>query len=84
MASQLEAIVSWGAAGACLVAVAAAMGRAISGNPENPVPPHQRRELEDRYGEWAVRTALAVCPRGDVRCLEREAKRLYESRALRR
>ena len=43
-----------------------------------------QRDLEARYGSWAVETAIAVCPRDDTGCIEREAKRLYESRLLRR
>ena len=41
-------------------------------------------ELLERYGKWAVVTAKAVCPRNDWKCIEREAKRLYESRTARR
>ena len=44
----------------------------------------KRIELENKYGHWAVETAIGVCPHGDVRCIEREARRLYEARALRR
>jgi hypothetical protein len=31
-----------------------------------------------------VVTAIGVCPHDDLRCIEREAKRLYESRVYRR
>jgi hypothetical protein len=41
-------------------------------------------ELEEKYGVWAVESAIAVCPRNDWECIEREAKRLYESRIYRR
>jgi len=46
------------------------------------VNPYQ--ELEDKYGHWAVETARGVCPAGDMECVEREAKRLYEVRTGRR
>ena len=42
-----------------------------------------RSSLEKKYGYWAVQTALGVVPRGDMEKLEREAKRLYESRLVR-
>ena len=44
----------------------------------------KRLELEEKYGRWAVVTAIGVCPHDDLRCIEREAKRLYESRVYRR
>jgi hypothetical protein len=50
----------------------------------NPIPYEKRLELEGKYGHWAVETAIGVCPHDDIRCIEREAKRLYESRVLRR
>jgi hypothetical protein len=31
-----------------------------------------------------VETAIGVCPHDDIRCIEREAKRMYESRLSRR
>ena len=50
----------------------------------NPIPYEKRQELEQRYGHWAVETAIGVCPLDDIECIEREAERLYESRILRR
>jgi hypothetical protein len=41
-------------------------------------------ELEEKYSRWAVETARGVCPFQDWECIEREARRLYESRMLRR
>jgi hypothetical protein len=49
-----------------------------------PIPNDKRIELEKQYGHWAVETAIGVCPRNDVRCIEREAKRLHDSRDKRR
>ena len=49
----------------------------------NPVPYDKRMELEKKYGHWAVKTAISVCPHNDIKCIEREAKRLYESRVRR-
>ena len=40
--------------------------------------PHmlERQELIDKYGSWAVGRAEAVCPKGDMECIEKEAARL--------
>jgi hypothetical protein len=67
-----------------LVAVAAAGRQVVTMAVSNPIPYEKRMELEGKYGHWAVETAIGVCPHDDIRCIEREAKRLYESRVLRR
>ena len=77
-------ILGWGIALIGLVAVAAAAGQVVKATFNNPIPYEKRVELEARYGRWAVETAVGVCPHDDIRCIEREAKRLYESRVLRR
>jgi len=82
--SQLGAIFGWGTALIGLAAVAAAAGAVVRSTLSNPIPYQKRRELEEKYGYWAVKTAIGVCPHDDIRCIEREAKRLYESRVLRR
>jgi len=84
MPSQLDAIYGWGIAFIGLAAVAAAAGQVVKASLSNPIPYDKRIELEDKYGHWAVETAIGVCPHDDIRCIEREAKRLYESRVLRR
>jgi len=84
MPSQLDAIFGWGIAIIGLAAVAAAARQVVEASLSNPIPYDKRMELEERYGYWAVRTAIGVCPHDDIRCIEREAKRLYESRVLRR
>jgi hypothetical protein len=84
MSSQLDAIYGWGIALVGLAAVAAAARQVVKAALSNPIPYDKRVELEEKYGYWAVRTAIGVCPHDDIRCIEREAKRLYESRVLRR
>ena len=84
MPSQLDAIYGWGIAVIGLAAVAAAAGQIVKAALSNPIPYDKRIELENKYGHWAVETAIGVCPHDDIRCIEREAKRLYESRVLRR
>jgi len=84
MPSQLDAIYSWGIAIAGLAAVAAAARQVVKAAISNPIPYEVKRRLEEKYGYWAVKTAIGVCPHDDIRCIEREAKRLYEARVLRR
>ncbi len=84
MSSQLDAIFGWGIAVIGLTAVAAAARQVVKVALSNPIPYDKRVELEAKYGHWAVETAIGVCPHNDIRCIEREAKRLYESRVLRR
>ena len=77
-------VFGWGVAIIGLAAVAAAAIRIVIMAVSNPIPYEKRIELESKYGHWAVETAIGVCPHDDIRCIEREAKRLYESRVLRR
>ena len=88
-------VFGWGLMLIGLAAVAAAARQVIAGllTPESreelelqaqTIPYDKRIELENKYGHWAVETAIGVCPHDDVRCIEREARRLYEARALRR
>jgi len=51
---------------------------------DNPgVSDTRYRGLIEAYGEWAVNSAIAICPLNDAECVEREARRLYESRFFR-
>ena len=84
MSSQLDAIFGWGLMVIGLAAVAAAARQVVKADLSNPIPYDKRLELESKYGHWAVETAIGVCPHDDIRCIEREARRLYESRVLRR
>jgi hypothetical protein len=77
-------ILGWGIALIGLAAVAAAARQVVKAILGNPIPYEVRRELEDKYGRWAVQTAIKVCPLDDIECIKREAERLYESRILRR
>ena len=77
-------VFGWGVAIIGLAAVAAAAIRIVIMVVSNPIPYEKRLELESKYGHWAVETAIGVCPHDDIRCIEREAKRMYESRVSRR
>ena len=77
-------LLGWGIALIGLAAVAAVAGQVIKVALGNPIPYEVRKELEEKYGRWAVQTAIRVCPRDDIECIKREAERLYESRILRR
>jgi len=70
----------WVTISAVFMVVAATMRAALG----NPIPYEKKQELIEKYGEWAVKTAIKVCPHDDIECIEREARRLYESRILRR
>ena len=86
MPSQLDAAFRWGLAIICMSIVAAMSIWVIKLllNPGNWLTKEQRKELEGKYGYWAVQTALGVVPRGDIKAVEREAKRLSEARFYRR
>ena len=84
MPSQLDVVLGWGIAVIGLGAVAAAARQVVKAALSNPIPYDKKVELEDKYGRWAVETAIGVCPHDDIRCIEREAKRMYESRVSRR
>jgi|GEM_PF-649274 len=47
------------------------------------IPLEDLRRIADEYGMWAAKLAEAVCPYGDVDCVEREARRLIEARRAR-
>jgi hypothetical protein len=83
MPSQLD-VVFRGVIVVLGISIVAAVGvkllKALLGN---PIPYETRQELEGKYGHWALETAIAVCPHDDIECIEREAKRLYESRLAR-
>ena len=92
MPTQLDAAFGWGFTLIGLAAVAAAAGRIATAIFQEEkqlefmpsISLDKRLELEEKYGPWAVVTAIGVCPHDDWRCIEREAKRLYESRVYRR
>ena len=47
------------------------------------IPIDDLRRIADKYGMWAAKLAEAVCPYGDVACVEREARRLVQARRAR-
>jgi len=78
------AIFSWGMGLIGVVTVAAVAVKMVKAILGNPMPYEVKRRLEEKYGHWAVQTAIRVCPLDDIECIKREAQRLYESRILRR
>ncbi|MDP2729828.1 MAG: hypothetical protein Q8O55_05045 [Dehalococcoidales bacterium] len=42
------------------------------------IPSDDLKRIAGEYGWWAARQAEALCPHGDIACVEREARRLYE------
>ncbi|MDP3063157.1 MAG: hypothetical protein Q8O40_08110 [Chloroflexota bacterium] len=77
-------VVSLGASLVALAVVAALARQAVSMALSNPIPWEDKQRLYNSYGTWAVNMAEAVCPTGDVGCVEREAQRFYEVRRSRR
>lgn len=77
-------VVSLGASLLVLAGVAALARQAVSMALSNPIPWEEKQRLWKSYGTWAVNMAEAVCPMGDVECVEREAQRFYEVRRSRR
>jgi len=67
MPSQLDAVLGWGIAVIGLGAVAAAARQVVKAALSNPIPYDKKVELEDKYGRWAVETAIGVCPHNDIR-----------------
>jgi len=49
----------------------------------NPLPSNRERELQEKYGTWAVSVAKATCPFGDIECIERESRLLSQKRLRR-
>ncbi len=70
-----------------LVAVAgvAVMVKGVGGAMfHHSIPPEDLNRIAEKYGWWAARRSESVCPHMDVACVEREAKRLYETMLYRR
>ncbi len=81
---SIDQAVTLGASLLVLAGVAALSRRAVSIALSNPIPWEDKQRLYNSYGRWAVNMAEAVCPHGDVACVEREAQRFYEVRRSRR
>ena len=82
MPSQLDVIAAW-TVGLVSIAGVAALVKTVAFS-DNPIPYRKRLELEERYGHWAVSSAIAACPHDDIECIQREAKRLHQVRLYRR
>ncbi|GEM_PF-4737682 len=85
-----QSIISFGATALVLAGMAAlargALRPALRFQPRTlptAMPWKERLEMEHTYGRWALNMAEAICPRGDMDCIKREAKRMYEARMSR-
>ena len=65
------------------IGLVASVGRLITKKVFHSANPGGMDELIERYGTWAVRTAEAICPVGDLKCIAREAERLIRVRKFR-
>jgi hypothetical protein len=77
---QLTSVINFAIATFLLTGVAVVAGRAIG---HHSIPWEDKVRLTEKYGKWAVNQAEAFCPENDVACVEREARRLFESRLKR-
>ena len=78
---DLTNLISLAASATLMIGVAVTVGSMVL---SNPIPWEAKKPLIERYGLWAVNRAEAVCPHSDVACVEREAKRLYQTMKFRR
>jgi hypothetical protein len=76
----------WAVACAGVAAVVTPVTRAVGAKlaEHHSIPREDLDRIAESYGWWAARRAEAFCPHNDVACVEREAKRLYESAVRRR
>lgn len=81
---QLEPVVSLGGTLIALAFMAVVVREATKMAFHHSIPWEDKKRLYKSYGKWAVDLAEALCPEGDVAGVEREAKRLYEARIMRR
>lgn len=80
ISSQVEPVVSAGAAVVVLAGVAAlarTVSQALFGPAHHSIARDDLKRISEKYGWWAARRAEAFCPEDDVACVEREAKRLF-------
>ena len=84
LSQQYESIVGFAITLVALAGVAV-IGRTVTGAMfHHSIPPEELDRIAKKYGFWAARRAESVCPHMDVACVEREAKRLYETILYRR
>ncbi len=84
ISQQYESIVGFATTLVALAGVAV-IGRTVAGTMfHHSIPPGELDRISKEYGWWAAKRAESVCPHMDVACVEREAKRLYETMLYRR
>ena len=90
ISQQYESVIGFATAIVALAGVAVvvrnltgAMAEQLTGS-HHSIPSEDLNRIAKEYGYWAARRAESVCPHMDVACVEREAKRLYETMLYRR
>lgn len=84
ISQQYESIIGFAITLIALAGVAV-LGKTVTGAmSHHSIPPEELDRISKDYGYWAAKRAEAVCPHMDVACVEREAKRLYETQIYRR
>ena len=84
ISQQYESIIGFATTLFALAGVAV-IGRTVAGAMfHHSIPPDDLNRIAREYGYWAAKRAESVCPHMDTACVEREAKRLYETMLYRR
>ena len=84
ISQQYESIIGFATTVFALAGVAV-IGKTVVGTAfHHSISPGDLNRIAEEYGYWAARRAESVCPHMDVACVEREAKRLYETILYRR
>jgi len=84
MQSQANSVIKWLTLIVALGGVAVLLNMVTRSVFHHSIPREDLERIAREYGWWAARRAEAVCPHMDVACVEREAKRLYETMIYRR
>jgi hypothetical protein len=84
ISQQFQSILGFATTLVTLAGVAV-IGRTVTGAMfHHSIPAGELDRISKEYGWWAAKRAESVCPHMDVACVEREAKRLYETMLYRR
>ena len=78
ISQQYEPVIGFATSVIVLAGVAVMMRQMTGAMLHHSIPWEDKQRLSKLYGTWAVNRSEAMCPEGDVACVEREAKRMME------
>lgn len=78
ISQQYEPLIGFATSVLVLAGVAVMVREMAGAMLHHSIPWEAKKPLVDKYGLWAVHRSEAMCPEGDVACVEREAKRMME------